>query len=245
MNKVVVITGVGKGFGRELVKSLCNDYYVIGISRTSDDLDSLENETAKSSHNVVLKCLDLSDFENTRMVLSEELEKLRKPVFGLINNAGVRCRKAFTELSVTDFLDVARVNLFAAINLSSILLKYMLKEKAGRIINISSILSQSALPELSAYSVSKGGLDAFTRSLAVEYGHKNISVNSVLPGFCKTSYYPTFAKNHELLDMTLRNTPMNRWGEDNELVGLCRFLLSPEAGYINGASIPIDGGWLA
>lgn len=245
MKRVVVITGVGKGFGKELLKSLCKDYYVIGISRTSEDIESLEKETAKSSQNIVLKCLDVSDFDKTRMVLSEELEKLQNPVYALINNAGVRCRKAFTELTVTDFLDVAKVNLFASINLSSILIKFMLKEKVGRIINISSILSQSALPELSAYSVSKGGLDAFTRSLAVEYGDKNISVNSILPGFCKTSYYPTFAKNHELLSMTLRNIPMNRWGEDNELVGLCKFLLSSEAGYINGASIPVDGGWLA
>ena len=121
----------------------------------------------------------------------------------------------------------------------------MLKNREGRIINISSIISQSALPELSAYAVSKGGLDAFTRSLAVEYGEYNIAVNSILPGFCKTSYFDTFSKNRELFHMTLQRTPMNRWGENNELLGLCRFLLSSEASYVTGASIPIDGGWLA
>ena len=144
-----------------------------------------------------------------------------------------------------DFLDVSGVNLFGSINLALLAVPLMIQNGHGRIINISSIIAKSALPELSAYAVSKGGLDALTRSLAVEYGQNNITANSILPGFCKTSYYPKFSENKELLNMTLQKTPMKRWGDDNELVGLCRFLLSSEAGYITGTSIPVDGGWLA
>lgn len=243
--KLVVITGVGKGFGRELVKSLAQDYEVLGISRTLSDLDDLRVDLQTIGLSAHLLCADVANFEDTAELLNLALDKIDQPVYGLINNAGVRCRKKFTDLSINEFIDVANVNLFAAVNLSSVVLPKMLLHKSGRIINVSSILSQSALPELSSYSVSKGGIDAFTRSLAVEFGEDNIAVNSILPGFCKTSYYPKFSQNTELLNMTLQKTPMRRWGEESEVVGLCRFLLSDDASYINGASIPIDGGWLA
>lgn len=244
MKKVVLITGAGKGFGRELVKALSDGFSVVAISRTEADLLSLQAEIP-ADNAVKYVCADVSEYESTNNKLSEVLKGLEGPIFGLINNAGVRCRKQFLELSMAEMVSVSQVNLFAAVNLSQFILPHMLRAGAGRIVNVSSILSQSALPELSAYAVSKGGLDAFTRSLAVEFGDRNIATNSILPGFCKTSYYSNFSKNAELLSMTLQNTPMRRWGEDSELVGLCRFLLSEGAGYINGASIPIDGGWLA
>lgn len=244
MKKIVIITGAGKGFGRELVKALSGEFSVVAISRTEADLVSLQAEIPVGN-DVKYVCTDISDFESTKGKLSEVLSAEEGAIFGLINNAGLRCRKNFLDLSMAEIMNISQVNLFAAINLSQFVLPYMISEGAGRIINISSILSQSALPELSAYAVSKGGLDAFTRSLAVEFGEQNIATNSILPGFCKTSYYSNFSKNTELLNMTIEKTPMKRWGEDSELVGICRFLLSNEAAYINGTSIPIDGGWLA
>lgn len=245
MKKVVLISGVGKGFGRRLVKSLSKDYDVIGISRTQSDLDSLSNELRHDGLQASFICSDVASFDETKEQITTLLDKLDAPLYALINNAGVRCRKEFADLSMQEFIDVSNINLFGAINLALLSIPYMLENGGGRIVNISSIISQSALPQLAAYAVSKGGLDALTRSLAVEYGKDNISVNSILPGFCKTSYYPEFSKNTALLNLTLEKTPMNRWGEDSELVGLCRFLLSDEASYITGTSIPIDGGWLA
>lgn len=245
MKKVILISGVGKGFGRELAKSLSKDYAVLGVSRTEKDLESLSEELALMGLSASLISADVADFDHTRERIKEALEEIDAPLYGLINNAGIRHRKQFLNLSVEDFIEVSGVNLFGAINLALLALPYMMRSGQGRIINISSIISKSALPELAAYAVSKGGLDALTRSLAVEYGKDNIAVNSILPGFCKTSYFPKFSENSELLNMTLQKTPMNRWGDDNELVGLCRFLLSAEAGYITGASIPVDGGWLA
>lgn len=245
MKKAVIITGVGKGFGKKLCKFLCKNYYILGFSRSSDDLEELKDELSDLSKNVLLKCLDISDFKLTRNVVSKEIKNLKYPIYGLINNAGLRCRQSFLDLKIEDFINISNTNLFAAINLTSQILPHMISNKCGRIINISSILSQSALPDLSAYSVSKGGLDAFTRSLAVEFGHTGITVNSILPGFCKTSYFHNFSQNSELVEMTLQKTPMKRWGEDSELVGLCEFLLSKEAAYMTGSCIPIDGGWLA
>lgn len=245
MKKIIVVTGVGKGFGRALFKSLLNQYSVIGITRDANDIDSLREEIARYSGEFQLIQEDVSNFDIIAKSVTSAINSMEGMPYGLINNAGVRCRKSIDLLAINDFIEVCNVNLFGAINLTNALLPMLRENRQGRIINISSILSQGALPELSAYAVSKGGLDAFTRSAAVELGDQNITVNSILPGFCKTSYFSKFSQNSELLNMTLDRTPMKRWGDDDELIGLCDFLLSENASYITGTSIPIDGGWLA
>ena len=244
MKKVIVVTGAGKGFGRQLAIDLSRDYTVVAVSRTESDLESLKEELDVGIE-IKTVCTDVADFKLSQEKVKQALAEIDEPVYGLINNAGVRCRRAFLELSLDEISDVLNVNLLAAMNLASVLLPHMLAGGEGRIINISSILSQKALPDLSAYAVSKGALDAFTRSMAVEFGGRNITSNSILPGFCKTSYYEKFSENLSLMNMTLDRTPMGRWGEENEIIGICRFLLTGEAGYVNGSSIPIDGGWLA
>ena len=123
--------------------------------------------------------------------------------------------------------------------------QYFVRNGGGRIINISSLLSTNALPELSAYTISKAAMDGFTRSVAAEFSQHGITCNSILPGFCKTSYYDKFKSNRDLYEMTLSRIPSKKWGSDDELVGLCELLLGDRGGYINGASIPIDGGWSA
>ena len=173
------------------------------------------------------------------------MEGKSESVYGLINNAGVRCREPFLNLSIEDIKSVAEVNLFAAIFLSKIVMPLFIKNCAGRIINISSILSTNALPDLSAYALSKAGLDGFTRSLAAEFGDRGITCNSILPGFCKTSYFEKFKKNDDLYNMTISRIPAARWGTDDELIGVCELLLSPKGSYLNGACIPVDGGWTA
>ena len=83
------------------------------------------------------------------------------------------------------------------------------------------------------------------RSVAAEFSQQGITCNSILPGFCKTSYFDKFKSKHDLYDMTLSRIPAKRWGTDDELIGVCELLLSPRGDYINGTSIPIDGGWTA
>lgn len=245
MSKLVIITGVGKGFGRVLARALLEDYIVLGISRSEVDLQTLTEELADGDNCFYSLRADVSKFDDTRRAIQKTIRHIGIPVYGVINNAGVRCRKAFEDLDIEDYLRVAETNLFGAINIIKTTFDFIESDEGGRIINVSSILSQRGLADLSAYAVSKGGLDAFTRSMAVEMAEKNVTFNSILPGFCKTSYYPNFVKQEDLHQMTISRTPMRRWGEEDEPVGLCKFLLSAEAGYITGTSIPIDGGWLA
>jgi len=245
VKKVIVISGVGKGFGRELTKGLVGDYHVLGLSRNGDDLRSLREELTPISDSFGLLKVDIADFEDTAEQVRHYLDNLQGEIHGLINNAGVRCRGAIENLTMKEIVDVSQTNLFAAINLSKVLIPYFFENGGGRIVNVSSIASSQGLTHLSGYAVSKGGLDAFTRTLAVELGNRNILVNSILPGFSKTSMGANVSNNKALYEMTMSNIPLGRWGEANELVGISRFLLSDEARYITGASIPVDGGWLA
>ena len=245
MKKSLVITGVGKGFGGQLLRHFCRDYHVIGITRNQDDINRLSEELKLKGLVVSLHFADVSDFEKITNLIRHYSESKEYTIYGLINNAGVRCRKSFLDMTVDDVKKISEVNLFAPIHLSRLLIPSMLQNGAGRIINISSVLSASSLPDLSAYAVSKAGLDGFTRSIAAEFASRNITCNSILPGFCETSYFENFKAKSDLYQMTLNRTPANRWGKDSELIGLCELLLGKDGGYINGASIPVDGGWTA
>jgi gluconate 5-dehydrogenase len=245
MKDVLVITGVGKGFGRALFEHFVSTFHVIGITRSSLDCDEIKKNQYGKNNSFDLIVTDITNYINLETLLKPLLESKKSSIYGIINNAGVRFRKSLVELTIDEMKSVSEVNLFAPIFISKMLIPYFIDNGRGRIINISSILSESALPDLSAYAVSKAGLDGFTRSVTAEYASHNITSNSILPGFCKTSYFDKFKENNDLYEMTITNTPAKRWGESNELIGICSLLLSDDGGYINGASIPVDGGWTA
>ena len=245
MREALLISGVSQGFGRSLAKNLVNEYHIIGLSRSEDKLDRLRRELHQTEKSFDLVLADVSNFAETEVRVTEVLNSTDNKLVGLINNAGVRSRKAINELSMEEIIDVSSVNLFGAVNLTKIVIPYLLQKGHGSVVNVSSIISQRALPDLSAYAISKAGLDAFTRSMAVELADRKITVNSVLPGFSTTPFTEELRKKQDLVEMTLDRIPMGRWGDEDEIVGVCRFLLSSEARYITGASIPVDGGWLA
>jgi NAD(P)-dependent dehydrogenase (short-subunit alcohol dehydrogenase family) len=245
MRHAVIVSGVGAGFGRSLAKGLIRDNHIIGISRNLARLEELSVELLSTGLSFELIQADVSQFSETEEKVVKSLEGGKYQLVGLVNNAGVRCRKGIEHLSMSEIMDVSAVNLFGAVNLTKAVLPFLSRAPYGRIINVGSIIAMRALPDLSAYAISKGGLEAFTRSMAVELAGRGIAVNSLLPGFSKTSYHEKFSENKALLDMTLSRIPMRRWGNEDEIVGISRFLLSEESGYITGASIPVDGGWMA
>lgn len=245
MREALLISGVSQGFGRSLAKNLVNGYHIIGLSRSEDKLNKLRRELHETGQSFDLVLADVSNFGETEARVTGILDSIDNKLVGLINNAGVRSRKAISELSMKEIIDVSSVNLFGAVNLTKTVIPYLLKNGYGSVVNVSSIISQRALPDLSAYAISKAGLDAFTRSMAVELADRKITVNSVLPGFSTTPFTEELRKKQDLVKMTLDRIPMGRWGDEDEIVGVCRFLLSSEARYITGVSIPVDGGWLA
>ena len=239
----VLLTGVGKGFGRSYLEyiSLQDKYEILGLTRNLNDFNDQEVDQLNKK-NVVLQSIDLSCSESVHAFIKQNIDFLNS-VDVLINNAGQRFRYSVDQLEYQKLESLFRVNVITPMILSSAVLKGMKKRKSGRIINISSILGSSGLAHLSGYSATKGAIDSMTRSMAVEYAEFNITINAIAPGFCETSYADSFKKNHELNQEIIERIPMKRWGKANEINGILDFLISSNASYITGQVLNVDGGW--
>ena len=242
-DKVCIVTGAGKGFGKEIAK----EFYAQGaklalITRSQEDIDNLMAKF--DSERVLSICGDVSDGNIVSQFISQTINK-----FGvidvLVNNAGMRFRKEFLDISNDELDQVLDVNLKSMVFLCQKVLPYMIKNNSGKIINMSSIAGTLGFANLSGYVISKAAIIGLTKSLAVEFADRNIQINALAPGFCKTSYFENFQENKELYDFTLSRTPMNRWGDSKEIADVCVFLASDMSNYMTGEVLKVDGGWSA
>jgi L-xylulose reductase len=182
--------------------------------------------------------VDLSDWQATRTAL-----KSLPPLDGLVNNAGTAIIKPFNEFSEKDFDDTINVNLKAAFNVSQIAVPLI--RPGGSIVNISSLAALSAMPGHATYSISKAGIDGLTRSLALELADRKIRCNSVNPTVILTRMGRENWSDPAKAGPLLARIPMGRFGEVDEVVNPICFLLSDQSSYINGHSLPIEGGYRA
>lgn len=226
------------GIGRDLTKALVrNGANVIGISRSEGHLNELKAELASSTFRAIQ--LDLSDWNKTR----EALQKLDVKLDGIVNNAGTAVIKPFSELTEEDYDWTMNINLKAAFNVVQSLLPKL--NDGCSIVNLSSLAGLTAFGGHSVYSMSKAGLDMLTKSLTVELAPRKIRCNSVNPTVILTRMgrenWSDSSKAQPLLD----RIPLRRFGEVSEVVKPILFLLSDESSYINGISMPIEGGYQA
>ncbi len=240
--KNVLITGAGKGIGFETVKQLVKEgAFVYALIKSKKDKEKFNSINPK---NLQLYFGDVQNLTLLKKIFNDS-QKNKKLINCLVNNAGVRFRKPFQQIKKSELLKVFSVNFNSVFLLSQLFCKYITKRGAkGSIVNISSIVGQTGFKELSVYGSTKGALISLTKSLSSELASKNITVNSISPGFTKTSYYKNFKKNKKnLYNWTLSRIPMKRWGEPNEISHLICFLLSDKSSYISGENFNIDGGW--
>ena len=242
-DKICIVTGAGKGFGREIAK----EFYAQGaklalITRSQPDINDLNSEF--DSGRVLSVCGDVSDSTVVAQFITQTIDKFGT-IDVLVNNAGMRFRKEFLEISEDELDQVLNVNLKSIVFLSQKVLPYMIEKNRGKIINMSSIAGTLGFANLSGYVMSKAAIVGLTKSLAVEFSDKNIQVNALAPGFCKTSYFEKFQENTELYDFTLSRIPMNRWGSSKEVADVCVFLASNMSNYMTGEVLKVDGGWSA
>ena len=244
-NKVCIITGAGKGIGRETARLFYGEETLLAlITRDKSDLNSLKKETGFDDNRVLLYEGDVSDEETVKRFVEETINKFGK-IDVLINNAGMRFRKIFLDITTEEWNRVINTNLNSIYFFCREAGRHMVEQRSGRIINIASIVGTLGLPELAAYGASKGGVITLTKCLALEWAEYNINVNAIAPGFCETSYAENFKKKTDLYKFTLDRTPQKKWGASLDVANACQFLASDAAKYITGEVLNVDGGWSA
>lgn len=181
--------------------------------------------------------------------VKESISKIEKevgPIDILINNAGIIKRIPMVDMAVEDFKEVIDVDLVAPFIVSKHVGKNMIERKAGKIINICSMMSELGRNTVSAYAAAKGGLKMLTKNMATEWARFNIQVNGIGPGYFATEQTaPIRINGHPFNDFILNRTPAGRWGNPEDLMGTTVFLASPASDFVNGQIIYVDGGILA
>ena len=231
--KVVLISGASRGIGAAIAIHLASlGYKVIGTARSEFKFD-------KPSDNLIPLKLDITCRESIKDCAAKLKEQNLLPDI-LINNAGITSDQLFLRMKDDEWDKVLATNLTGTFNLTKAFIKNMIKNRYGRIINISSISGLMGNPGQVNYSSAKAGLSGFTKSLAKEVGSRNITVNSVAPGFIETdmtSFLDEDSKNNIIKDI-----PLNRLGSPEDVSELVAFLAGDESQYITGQTISIDGG---
>lgn len=231
----VFISGASRGIGKDIALLFANNgYKVIGTSRSDFSIDdNLDNfiplKLDITSRNDIKDCFDYLKSENLLPNI-------------LINNAGITADQIFMRMKDEDWDNVIETNLTGTFNLSKIFIKNMIKNKSGRIINISSVSGLMGNPGQVNYASSKAALTGFTKSLAKEVGSRNITVNSVAPGYIDTDM--TSFLDNDAKETIINNIPLGRIGVTSDISELVMFLASDEASYITGQTISVDGGLL-
>lgn len=241
MSKVAFVTGATRGIGKSIALKLANCGYDIAINyRTeNDDLTELLNEIKGFNVRCIAVCGDVSDFEACTNMIKQIISEFEK-IDVLVNNAGITRDMLLMRMKESDFTDVIDVNLVGTFNITKNVIPYMMKQKNGRIINISSVVGITGNAGQTNYSASKAGIIGFTKSLAKEVGSRNILVNAVAPGFIQTDM--TNILKDEIKQELIKNIPLKRFGNATDVANVVKFLASEESSYITGQVINIDGG---
>ncbi len=239
--KVSLVTGGSRGIGRACCFALAEDRSSIAVNylRNKDAADWVVNELKSKDIKARAFAADVSNQEQTNIMMEQIMNEFGR-VDVVVNNAGITRDKSFMKMTRDQWHSVLLVNLDGPFNVTGAVLPQMCKRKWGRIINITSIVAQMGNFGQSNYAVAKGGLIAFTKTLAREVASKAVTVNAVAPGFIETDM--TAAVPAEALEMIKKMTPMERLGKPEEVARAVRFLASPDASFITGQVININGG---
>ena len=242
--KTALITGAARGIGRQIAIELAKDGYDVAINyRTmNEELENLKSQIENDfGVNVILVQGDVSNFEDAEKIVKETIEKLSK-IDVLVNNAGITKDGLLMRMAKEDFKKVIDINLIGTFNVTRNVIPFMVKQKSGRVINISSVVGVAGNAGQTNYSASKAGIIGFTKSLAREVASRNILVNAVAPGFIATDM--TNALNDAQKENINNQIPLKRIGTAQDVANLVKFLASDDASYITGQTIHVDGGMI-
>ena len=233
MAKVAFITGATRGIGKQIAIEFAKDGYDIAFNyrKENEDLENIKKQIKELN----VRCLpvkgDVSIFDDTANMVNQIINELGK-IDVLVNNAGITKDALLMRMKKEDFEDVINVNLLGTFNVTKNVIPYMIKQRSGRIINISSVVGVSGNAGQTNYSASKAGIIGFTKSLA----------NAVAPGFIETQM--TDVLKQEVKEEIAKNIPLRRMGTPEDVANVVKFLAGEQSSYITGQVINVDGGML-
>ena len=236
-NKNIIITGASGGIGFSIVERLNN----IGanILATGTKIEKLEDLKKKFENIKTLK-FDISKSDQIEDFIEKATNELGGSLDCLINNAGITQDNLAIRMSFEEWKKVIDINLSSVFLLSKFAIKKMLKNKSGKIVNITSVVGHTGNVGQANYTASKAGIVAMSKSLAIEYAKKNININCISPGFIKTNMTDKLDQKYK--DVIVSKIPSARLGEPNDIANAVVFLCSNQSSYINGETLHVNGG---
>lgn len=243
--KVAVITGGSRGLGKAMALALASEGVKVAlVGRDTAALGAVADEVAAAGGTAKFYVADVTD-EAQVAKLAEAVQSELGSADILINNAGINIRKLVHEFTLDEWNRVLTTNLTSAFLLCRAFVPQLKGKGYGRIINMTSMMSHISLPMRTAYSASKAGLLGMTKALALELAAEGITVNGISPGPIATEMNLPVINNPEANAKFVASIPVGRWGKTEEIGRLAVYLASPEAGFITGTDLLIDGGWCA
>ena len=236
-NKNIIVTGASGGIGNSIIQKFSESGANILASGTrTEKLEELQSRFKKIK---ILK-FDISQSDKIEKFIDDSSNELGGNIDCLVNNAGITADNLAIRMSLEEWKEVLDINLTSTFLLSKFAIKKMLKNKTGKIINITSVVGHTGNLGQTNYTASKAGIIAMSKSLAIEYAKKNININCISPGFIKTAM--TDKIDEKFKEIIISKIPSARLGEPEDVANAVIFLASNQSNYINGETIHVNGG---
>lgn len=238
--RIAIVTGGASGLGFAIAERLIGEKITtVIVGRNEEKLAAAKEKLGSLCHTI---SADLTDQKNIPGIVSVTKQKFGR-IDILVNNAGINLKKEMTEVSDDEFNQIIQTNVSAVFTLSREVARLMISQKEGSIVNISSMAAHYGIPKVIAYTASKSAIEGMTRSMAVDLSPLGIRVNCVAPGFIATNMSAAALNGDpERKKRVLSRTPMGKLGTPEDVANAVNFLVSPEATFITGAVLPVDGG---
>ena len=236
-NKNIIVTGASGGIGNSIIKKL--NEFDANILASGTKIQKLEELKSKYKNLKILK-FDISQSDKIEEFIENATNELGGSIDCLVNNAGVTQDNLAIRMNLEEWRKVIEINLTSTFLLSKFAIKKMLKNKSGKIINITSVVGHTGNLGQANYTASKAGVVAMSKSLSIEYAKKNINVNCISPGFIKTAM--TDKIDEKFKEIIVSKIPSARLGEPEDIANAVLFLASNQSNYINGETLHVNGG---
>ena len=241
--KIALVTGASRGIGKAIATQLAQQgATVIGTATSENGAQAISDYLSEfGGKGFALNVTDKESVDTTIKAINEA----HGGIDILVNNAGMQHRTPLEDFEIEKFDQLLATNLRSVFIVSQAAAQYMLARRAGKIINIASVMSLLARPSVAPYTASKGAVSSLTKGMAADWAAKGLNCNAIAPGYFRTELNEALTANPEFNEWLIARTPAGRWGETHELVGVCLFLASSASDFVNGQTIFVDGGMTA